>query len=141
MIFHINRDTTLPFSSKVCVGVPKPAEEGERNLAVLLRADVRLRKWPQGKGSDCMTIWRRRLRPRDGRRFGSRPARRRGPAPTTPLGLSRAHTPGIRVSTCWPALLGIDATRRFGEGSAENLIIAEAPMEWAHQLFDWIGRG
>jgi UbiD family decarboxylase len=37
------------------------------------------------------------------------------------------------------AKLGIDATRRFGEGGAEKLVMAEAPMEWARRLLDRLG--
>ncbi|HMB32780.1 MAG TPA: UbiD family decarboxylase, partial [Methylomirabilota bacterium] len=34
------------------------------------------------------------------------------------------------------AKLGIDATRKFGEGGAEKLVMSEAPMAWARQLAD-----
>jgi len=39
------------------------------------------------------------------------------------------------------AKLGIDATRRFGEASAEKLVMTEAPMEWARRLLERLGRG
>jgi UbiD family decarboxylase len=39
------------------------------------------------------------------------------------------------------AKLGIDATRRFGEGGAEKLVMAEAPMEWARRLLDRLAGG
>jgi 2,5-furandicarboxylate decarboxylase 1 len=38
------------------------------------------------------------------------------------------------------AKLGIDATRAFGQASAEKLVMSEAPMEWALQLADRISR-
>jgi len=39
------------------------------------------------------------------------------------------------------AKLGIDATRTFGQaGSAEKLVMSEAPMEWARRLVDRLGR-
>ncbi|HEY4908057.1 MAG TPA: UbiD family decarboxylase [Methylomirabilota bacterium] len=38
------------------------------------------------------------------------------------------------------AKLGIDATRAFGQASAEKLVMSEAPMEWARQVADRISR-
>jgi len=38
------------------------------------------------------------------------------------------------------AKLGIDATRKFGEGGAEKLVMSEAPMAWARQLADRLSR-
>jgi 3-polyprenyl-4-hydroxybenzoate decarboxylase len=39
------------------------------------------------------------------------------------------------------AKLGIDATRRFGEGAAEKLVMTGEPMEWARRLVDRLGGG
>ena len=38
------------------------------------------------------------------------------------------------------AKLGIDATRKFGEGGAEKLVMSDAPMAWARQLADKLTR-
>jgi UbiD family decarboxylase len=39
------------------------------------------------------------------------------------------------------AKLGIDATRRFGEDSAQKLVMTEEPMAWARRVADRLGGG
>jgi UbiD family decarboxylase len=39
------------------------------------------------------------------------------------------------------AKLGIDATRRFGEGSAQKLVMTDEPMAWARRVADRLGGG
>ena len=59
--------------------------------------------------------------------------------------MKKPHIPAIReVLRAHPegltAKLGIDATRSFGEGGAEKLVMSAEPMAWARELVDRIAR-